>query len=183
MAERLHDLLDAGQGIVFLHHALAGWPGWPAWAEVLGGRYHYAPAELRGQCWPDSGFRYAEYTARVVDADHPVCAGVDDFALADELYCCPVFEADVVPLLRADAPVGPFRETFHEVLGTPRTGPPWTHPPASDLIAWATSAGAEPDRLRPTRRRRADLRRPDLPPARGQRPRVGGTSRRSRVGG
>ena len=98
MAERLHDLLEAGQGIVFLHHALAGWPGWPAWAEVLGGRYHYAPAELRGRCWPDSGFRYAEYTARVVDADHPVCVGVEDFALADELYCCPVFEADVVPL-------------------------------------------------------------------------------------
>ena len=104
MAERLHDLLEAGQGIVFLHHALAGWPGWPAWAEVLGGRYHYAPAELRGQCWPDSGFRYAEYIARVVDADHPVCVGVEDFALADELYCCPVFEADVVPLMRADAP-------------------------------------------------------------------------------
>jgi uncharacterized protein len=144
VAERLHDLLEAGQGIVFLHHALAGWPGWPAWAEVLGGRYHYAPAELRGQCWPDSGFRYAEYIARVVDADHPVCVGVEDFALADELYCCPVFEADVVPLVRVDAPVGPFRETFHEVLGTPRTGPPWTHPPASDLIAWATSAGRSP---------------------------------------
>ena len=97
VAERLHDLLEAGQGIVFLHHALAGWPGWPAWAEVLGGRYHYAPAELRGQCWPDSGFRYAEYIARVADADHPVCVGVEDFALADELYCCPVFEADRCP--------------------------------------------------------------------------------------
>jgi len=64
--------------------------------------------------------------------------------LADELYCCPVFEADVVPLMRADAPIGPFRETFHEVLGAPRTGPAWTHPPASDLIAWATSAGRSP---------------------------------------
>jgi type 1 glutamine amidotransferase len=144
VASRIHDLLAAGQGIVFLHHALAGWPAWPAWAEVLGGRYHYAPAELRGTSWPDSGFRYTEYTARVVDADHPVCAGVDEFALADELYCCPVFEADVVPLLRADAPPGPFRETLPEVLGTPRAGASWTHPPASDLIAWATSAGRSP---------------------------------------
>jgi uncharacterized protein len=144
VAQRLHDLLEAGQGIVFLHHALAGWPGWSGWAEVLGGRYHYAPAELRGTSWPDSGFRYAEYIARVVDPHHPVCVGVERFTLTDELYCCPVFEADVVPLLRADAPSGPFRETFHEVLGTPRTGAAWTHPAASDLIAWCTSAGQSP---------------------------------------
>jgi type 1 glutamine amidotransferase len=144
VAQDLHDLLDAGQGIVFLHHALAGWPGWPDWAEVLGGRYHYAQAQLRGVSWPDSGFRYTDYTARVLDREHPVCAGIDDFTLHDELYCCPVFEADVMPLLRADAPAGDFRETYHEVLGTPRGGAPWSHPPASDLIAWATSAGSSP---------------------------------------
>jgi type 1 glutamine amidotransferase len=143
-ARRLADLLHGGQGVVFLHHALAGWPGWPGWADVLGGRYHYAPAELHGARWPDSGFRYTDYTARVLDPEHPVCAGVEDFALSDELYCCAVFESDVVGLLRADAPPGPFRETFHEVLGTPRPGAPWLHPPASDLIAWAKSAGCSP---------------------------------------
>ena len=72
-ARRLAELLTAGQGFVFLHHALAGWPAWPGWAEVLGGRYHYAPAELRGQPWPDSGFRYAEYTARVVATGSTRC--------------------------------------------------------------------------------------------------------------
>jgi len=144
VAQRLCGLLEAGQGFVFLHHALAGWPAWPGWAEVLGGRYHYAPASLRGRDWPDSGFRYARYTARVAAADHPVCAGVDDFELSDELYCCPVFASDVVPLLRADAPAGPFRETYHEVLGTARTGPAWQHPAASDLIGWAKSAGRSP---------------------------------------
>jgi uncharacterized protein len=142
-ARRLVELLYAGQGVVFLHHALAGWPGWPGWAEVLGGRYHYAPAPLRGQPWPDSGFRYARYTARVVDADHPVCAGIEDFVVSDELYCCPVFDSEVVPLLRAEAPPGPFRGTYHEVLGTP-DGSTWDHPPASDLIAWAKTAGTSP---------------------------------------
>lgn len=138
------DLLDAGQGIVFLHHALAGWPAWAGWAEVLGGRYLYAPGEVRGRPWPDSGFRHADYTARVADPGHPVCAGVLDFPLRDELYCCPVFEDDVVPLLRAEAPAAPFRETLHEVLGTPRTGASWEHPPASDLIGWAKTAGRSP---------------------------------------
>jgi type 1 glutamine amidotransferase len=144
VARRLAELLTAGQGFVFLHHALAGWPAWPGWAEVLGGRYHYAPAELRGEHWPDSGFRYAQYTARVVGRHHPVCAGIDDFVLDDELYCCPVFEDDVTPLVRADAPGGPFRETYREVLGVPGSGPPWRHPPPSDLIAWVKSAGRSP---------------------------------------
>jgi uncharacterized protein len=144
VARRLRDLLEAGQGFVFLHHALAGWPAWPGWAEVLGGRYHYTPGSLRGVAWPDSGFRYAKYTARMVASDHPVCAGVDDFSLEDELYCCPVFADDVVPLLRADAADGPFRETYYEVLGVPRPGPAWTHPPASDLIGWAKTAGCSP---------------------------------------
>jgi hypothetical protein len=80
----------------------------------------------------------------VAAVDHPVCAGVDDFELSDELYCCPVFASDVVPLLRADAPAGAFRETYHEVLGTSRTGPAWEHPAASDLIGWAKSAGRSP---------------------------------------
>jgi uncharacterized protein len=144
MARGLCDLLEEGQGFVFLHHALAGWPAWPGWAEVLGGRYHYAPGSLRGVDWPDSGFRYARYTVRVADPDHPVCAGVDDFELDDELYCCPVFEPDVVPLLRASAPSGAFRETYREVLGTLGSGPAWEHPPASDLIGWAKTAGRSP---------------------------------------
>jgi uncharacterized protein len=144
VARRLAELLEAGQGFVFLHHALAGWPAWPGWAEVLGGRYHYAPGSLRGVAWPDSGFRYARYTVRVLAADHPVCAGVGDFELDDELYCCPVFDADVVPLLRASAVDGPFRETYREVLGTVGAGPAWEHPPASDLIGWAKTAGRSP---------------------------------------
>ena len=146
VAQDLVDLLDAGQPFVFLHHALAGWPGWPGWAEVLGGRYHYAPGHLRGHDVPDDGYRYGEYTARVVAPDHPVCAGLEDFELTDELYCCPVFEDDVIALLRADVSVdaGQFQDTFHEVLGTPRTDGPWVHDPASSLIAWAKTAGSSP---------------------------------------
>lgn len=113
-------------------------------ADVLGGRYHYAPAELRGEKWPDSGYRFAEYTARVVAPHHPVCAGIDAFELTDELYCCPVFEDEVVPLLRADAPAAPFTETYAEVLGTRTGDSTWQHPAGSDLIGWAKAAGTSP---------------------------------------
>ena len=143
----LVELLRHGQGIVATHHSLAGWPAWEGWAEALGGRFHYAPGRLRGQDWPSSGTRLASYTAQVVDADHPVCAGLVDFSVSDELYCCPVFEADVVPLLRTDASMDGelFVSTYeHVVMGAERAPNCHDHPPASDLIAWATVAERSP---------------------------------------
>lgn len=143
----LVELLRRGQGLVATHHALAGWPGWEGWAEALGGRFHYAPGWLRGRQWPSSGTRMAGYTARVVAPDHPVCAGVTDFALADELYCCPVFEDDIVPLLRADAPMDNtlFTSAYeHVVVGAAEAPDCRDHPRASDVIAWATTAERSP---------------------------------------
>lgn len=143
----LVELLRAGQGFVATHHALAGWPAWEAWAEALGGRFHYAPGRLRGRDWPSSGTRMGGYVARVVAPEHPVCAGVDDFAITDELYCCPVFEADVVPLLRTDAPMDGrlFTSTYeHVVVGEAAAPDCRDHPAATDLLAWATTAERSP---------------------------------------
>jgi uncharacterized protein len=139
-------LMQQGQGFVATHHALAGWPGWEGWAEALGGRFHYAPGRLRGRDWPSSGTRMAAYTARVAAPDHPVCAGMADFQLADELYCCPVFD-DVVPLMRSDAPTDGrlFTSAFeHVVVGEAEAPDCGDHPPASDVIAWATIAERSP---------------------------------------
>lgn len=140
-------LLARGVGVVAVHHALAGWPAWDGWADTLGGRFHYAPGSLHGQPWPSSGTRTTGYTARVVADGHPVCAGLADLQLTDELYCCPVSEDRVVPLLRHDADVDPalFVRTYEHVLhGEERAPDSSGHPPASDLVAWATSAGASP---------------------------------------
>ncbi|CAN0496610.1 unnamed protein product, partial [Phaeothamnion confervicola] len=43
-----HRLTDDGVGLVFLHHAVAGWPAWHEYAELVGGRFHYVPGELDG---------------------------------------------------------------------------------------------------------------------------------------
>ena len=69
-------MLEQGCGCVFLHHAIAGWPAWPEYAEILGGRFLYMPAQLRGEPRPDSGYRHGvAHTVNVV-ADHPVTTGV-----------------------------------------------------------------------------------------------------------
>ncbi|MGB8858238.1 MAG: hypothetical protein WCC60_03230, partial [Ilumatobacteraceae bacterium] len=51
-------LLAAGKGMVFLHHAIAGWPAWEEYARTIGGRFHYQPATLAGTYYPDSGYRH-----------------------------------------------------------------------------------------------------------------------------
>jgi uncharacterized protein len=47
--QRFLEMLDAGQGFVFLHHAMSAWPSWPAYADIIGGRFHYTPGELHGK--------------------------------------------------------------------------------------------------------------------------------------
>lgn len=147
VAAALGALLQRGIGVVATHHALAGWPAWDGWADALGGRFLYAPGPLHGSPWPSSGTRTTSYTARVVAPEHPVCAGLDEFALTDELYCCPVFTDRVVPLLRHDADVAPerFTSTYEHVVHGEDAAPDCSgHPPASDLVAWATAAGRSP---------------------------------------
>ena len=146
IAEALVELLDAGQPIVVTHHSLASWPSWDGWAEAIGGRFNYAPGPWRGVDWPSSGTRIDTYTARVV-ADHPVCAGVADFELTDELYCCPIFEDSVMPLVRADADFDGrrFIRTYeHVIVGEADAPDCAAHPAASNLIAWAKVAGRSP---------------------------------------
>jgi type 1 glutamine amidotransferase len=143
----LVQLLRRGQGLVVTHHALAGWPAWDGWARALGGRFLYAPGSLFGEPWPSSGTRITRYRALVADPAHPVCAGVPDFELTDELYICPVFEDRVVPLLRTDADLAGrhFVSTYEHVLHGEDAAPDCgSHPPASALLAWATVAEQSP---------------------------------------
>ena len=141
-------LLDAGQGMVFLHHAIASWPAWPEFAEIVGGRFHYQPAVLRGVDHPDSGYRFdVTHSVEVIDADHPICAGVEKgFTLTDELYLFPVFEDDVVPLMRSAATFTDehFFSADRAIRGQMHSREGWSHPPGSDLVAWVKTAGRSP---------------------------------------
>jgi uncharacterized protein len=67
--------------------------------------------------------------------------------LTDELYCCPMFEYRVVPLMRSNADFSPslFISTYEHVIVGEAASPRCDgHPPPSNLIAWATSAGRRP---------------------------------------
>jgi hypothetical protein len=126
----------SGKGAVALHHALAGWAQWPAWHEWLGGQFHY---QRRPQ-GPDSGYRHdVAYTARVV-ADHPVTRGLPaSFPVTDELYLCPIDEAVLTPLIRADGfafTTSNFYSAANAVAGAMFSREGWDHPQGSNCIAW-----------------------------------------------
>lgn len=142
---RLMALLDAGQGMVFLHHAIAGWPAWEEYAEVIGGRFLYLPDELRGRPCMDSGYRHhVTHNVRVL-ARHPVTEGVpDEFAITDELYLYEVFEDDVEPLLASDYPFT--AQNFYSAARAVRdhrmfSNDGWAHPGGSNLIGWTRTRG------------------------------------------
>jgi uncharacterized protein len=99
--EHLRGFVEAGGGVVALHHAIAGRTGWRFWEEeVLGGRYlHQAEGDR-----PASTYRHdVEMTVRVV-ADHPVTAGLTAFRILDETYQGMWISPKVKVLLRTDEP-------------------------------------------------------------------------------
>lgn len=145
----LQDLQANGTGLVFMHHALASWPAWEGFAEIVGGRFHYQPATLRGVSYPDSGYVFdVEHTIEVIDREHPICDGLgESFALTDELYCCPIFDEDVIPLMRTtfatDDPTKFFSADL-AIRGQRNSNENWTHPAGSNLVAWVKKAHKAP---------------------------------------
>lgn len=133
-------LLERGHGFVFLHHAIAGWPTWPEYADIIGGRFLYAPGVFRGNSYPASGYRHAvKHRLRCVAEGHPLTEGLDaGFEIEDELYLCPIDESRLTALFRSDhdfADTG-FYSADLAVHGQMFSREGWSHPPGSDLIAW-----------------------------------------------
>lgn len=141
-------LLAAGVGMVFLHHAIASWPAWPRYAEIVGGRFHYAAGELWGRQWPDSGYLLeVDHTVEVLAPEHPVCAGLPpSFALHDELYLIPPILPGVTPLLRTTFPMT--HQHFHctdaAIRGRRDEHGDWSHPDGPDLLGWTHTVGRSP---------------------------------------
>ena len=135
--------------MVFLHHAVAGWPAWEDYAHIVGGRFHYQPALLDGVAYPDSGYRFdVAHRVEVIDPAHPICEGLGDgFTITDELYLFPVLTDEVVPLLRTTHAVddpSQFWSSDLAIRGRRDANDGWTHPQGSDLVGWVKHSGNSP---------------------------------------
>jgi len=84
-AERanLRRYLEAGKGLVVLHHAIADNQDWPWWyEEVVGGLYRLKPSGAQ----PASKYQHdVDFEVRPV-GKHPILDGVGPFRIRDEAY-------------------------------------------------------------------------------------------------
>lgn len=131
-------LTEAGFPILALHHSIASWPTWDGFAEILKGRFHYAPATLRGVTYVDSGYAMnVKQVFTVEESTHPVCSGLPaSFELTDETYQCPVFDDETTVLITTDAPRDDRNHASAFAAVRRETNPAWSHQPASSAVAW-----------------------------------------------
>jgi hypothetical protein len=138
--DNLERLLDGGMPFLFLHHAIAGWPTSDRYADIMGARFLYQPANLHGRACADSGYRH-DVTHHVMPvAQHPVTEGLSDgFTITDELYLAEIFEDNVQPLMRSNHAFvdDEFYSAGRAMEGQLYSRDGWTHKPGSNLIAWA----------------------------------------------
>lgn len=134
------NLLEAGKGMVFMHHAIAGWPAWEEYAEIVGGRFLYLTDTLRGTSRSDSGYRHkVEHTLSTLET-HPVTHGLPaTFSMTDELYLSEVFTDNIQPLLASDYDFT--RDNFYSATKAVRDGKMfdnegWEHPDGSNVVGW-----------------------------------------------
>lgn len=133
-------LLQAGKGMVFMHHALAGWPAWEEYAEIIGGRFLYLPGELRGISCQDSGYHHEVTHTIDVVLDHPVSEGLPaHFEMTDELYLGEVFTDSVIPILQSQHEF--VQENFYSAAKVVLEGKMfdnenWQHRQGSNIVSW-----------------------------------------------
>ncbi|WZO99272.1 ThuA domain-containing protein [Isosphaeraceae bacterium EP7] len=81
--KNLRDYVEAGGGVVVLHHALLNFQKWAWWSEeVVGGRYRL---QREGDS-PSSGVKDGQELFVTPATDHPVLAGIAPFHIHDEAY-------------------------------------------------------------------------------------------------
>jgi type 1 glutamine amidotransferase len=94
------ELLEKGKGVVFLHHSLASYQAWDEFEWITGGRYiESGPEEERSSYTHD-----VEVPVQVVNEEHPITKGINDFVIHDEVYGNIKVLPQVRPILKTSHP-------------------------------------------------------------------------------
>jgi len=96
-------MLEDGMGLVVLHHAFCSYDFWPEYIAITGGRYHHFPWKENDVEKPVSTYKHdVTFDVKVVDRNHPITRGVENFRITDETYGGTEILPTVHPLLATD---------------------------------------------------------------------------------
>ena len=97
--KNLRDFVEAGHGVVVLHHALLNYQSWDWWVdEAVGGSYRL---QREGDT-PSSTVKDDQQIDVTPGSDHPVTAGLAPFHIQDEAYKGLKMSPKIRPLLTTD---------------------------------------------------------------------------------
>jgi hypothetical protein len=145
-------LLNAGIGLVSLHHNMGAHRDWDEFPKIIGGRFFVKDGEIGGKKYTKSGWSHGEdMKITVADQQHPITRGLKDFVIHDESYNKYYTAANVRVLLKTDYPkndpsvawvtqYGKSR-VFYLMLGHDHLA--WENPNYSEILArgvrWAAN--------------------------------------------
>jgi type 1 glutamine amidotransferase len=100
------NLTTSGKGVVALHHSIANYNEWDTYADLVGARYYLRPKTINGVEKARSQYQHdVQIKVKIVDPQHPVTRGVQDFVIHDETYKGFDVAKDARPLLTTDEPL------------------------------------------------------------------------------
>ena len=80
-------LLEKGIGVVSLHHNLGAHRTWDEFPKIIGGKYVFEDCDIDGRTYKKTPWSHGEHLSiTVVDKEHPITRGIDDFEIEDETY-------------------------------------------------------------------------------------------------
>ncbi|WP_083985000.1 ThuA domain-containing protein [Geofilum rubicundum] len=90
-----------GAPAIFLHHSLLSYREWDQFTDIIGGRYYNkSPLITEEGDTLQSVYQHdVEYRVNVVNAEHPITSGMEDFDILDEVYNHYFVKDDVEVLL------------------------------------------------------------------------------------
>jgi type 1 glutamine amidotransferase len=81
------DCISGGKPVVALHHSICAFDDWEEYWRIIGGKYFHKPTTLDGKQYPACTYIHdLHFKANVMDKNHPVTRGINDFELFDETY-------------------------------------------------------------------------------------------------
>jgi uncharacterized protein len=92
-----------GKPFLFLHHSLVSYQQWLEFEQILGGRYvDRSPGVPAGEL---SSYRHDVWIdVEIVDPEHPVTKGMENFRIFDEVYGNYKVGPQIKPLLKTNHP-------------------------------------------------------------------------------
>lgn len=103
--EQFQELFKRGMPWMVFHHSIAGYQNWSEYRKIAGGHYFEKPVEIDGIPWPKSTYKHdVKLDITVVDKEHPITKGINDFQIIDEAYGGVYVSPDVRVLLKTDNP-------------------------------------------------------------------------------